>query len=235
MGGTTTSHTFVVTLLQARLYAVAQQQLTWLPCSTRPWRSPKQVFSYISDTDLSVADKVKIRIGGAGLMWAVSKLKIKRKLGVKDERQALYDAGREWAQRAGISDVASSDPAAPSTTGAAPADAAAGSDATSGAVLTASGDLAEATGAADTPAAAQEAAAQAPRRFHGGAEPDLADIVVWGMLNAMSGMRTLADLRMEVVALDKWFTAMQVRMTSAAVVEAVHAEGASSDDEVTHT
>lgn len=126
-----------------------------------------QVFSYISSTDMPFVDKVKVRVGGSAIMYAVAKLKTKKALGVTDERAALYAAGYEWLRRCGVPD----------------------------------------TGAPASPAV----------RFHGGDAPDLADIVVFGMLSAMGGMRTLADLRTNVPALDKWYTSVLETMSDAAV------------------
>ena len=57
-------------------------------------------------------------------------------------------------------------------------------------------------------------AIQSLQRFHGGNIPDLADVVVWGMLSAMKGMRTLADLRDTFPELDKWYTNMELLVTT---------------------
>ena len=118
-----------------------------------------QVFQYISNTPLSLSDKLKVRVGGAALMWVVANFRIKKALGVNDPRAALCEGGEAWMQR---------------------------------------GKLGEG------------------EPFHGGDAVDMADVVVWGMLSSMTGMRTLSDLRANVPALDAWYSAVEATMPAAA-------------------
>ncbi len=52
--------------------------------------------------------------------------------------------------------------------------------------------------------------------FHGGDAPDAADLWVYGMLTAMNGMGTLAQVLRDVQGLHPWFCRMEVLVNSAA-------------------
>jgi len=64
----------------------------------RTYEEAMEAFEYISDMNkFSWWQRLSAKYGGAAAMFAVSK-KLKQKYNITNEREALYECGREWME-----------------------------------------------------------------------------------------------------------------------------------------
>ena len=130
------------------------------PNITRNFSESWQAFSYINDVPhFSFAQRAMNRVLGPVAMWAAQG-KIKKKYGIEDEREALFDALNVWLNEIG-------------------------DDST----------------------------------FHGGNQPDIADIYTYGTIRALKGMDTYNEILETNERLRKWYVSMERSIGDSSCIE----------------
>lgn len=130
------------------------------PNITRNFSESWQAFSYISDVPhFSIMQRGLNRVLGPVAMWAAQG-KIKKKYGIEDEREALFDALNVWVNEIGDKND-----------------------------------------------------------FHGGNQPDIADIYTFGTIRALEGMDTYNEILEKNERLRQWYERMVNMIGSSSCIE----------------